>query len=214
MQGQGYLDGKQMAGAFTLLNSKDLVWSKLVHEYLMGTRRPMSDLMAWNADATRMPFRMHSEYLRSLFLGNDLAEGRFSVRGKPVALTDIRVPLFVVGTTMDHIAPWSSVFKIHLLTDTDVTFVLTKGGHNAGIVSEPGHPGRSYQQMTSPLGERFRPPQEWQALAPHHDGSWWQAWHGWLAQHSGAPAEPPTIGTAERGYPPLENAPGRYVHIR
>ena len=214
MWDQGYLSSDQMAGAFGLLNSQDLIWSRLVRNYLLGRRMEMTDLMAWNADATRMPFRMHSEYLRGLFLGNDLAEGRFLVRGKPVALTDLRVPLFVVGTRMDHVAPWTSVFKIHLLTDTEVTFVLTKGGHNAGIVSEPGHGGRSYQQMTSAVSARFTPPEEWQTLAPHFEGSWWPAWHAWLAQHSGPPGTPPSIGAPDRGYPQLERAPGRYVYLR
>ena len=128
MWDQGYLSSDQMAGAFRLLNSQDLIWSRLVRNYLLGRRIEMTDLMAWNADATRMPFRMHSEYLRAILLNNDLAEGRFPVRGKPVALADVRVPLFVVATTTDHISPWSSVFKIHLLADTELTFVLTKGG--------------------------------------------------------------------------------------
>jgi polyhydroxyalkanoate synthase len=214
MWDQGYLSSDQMAGAFQLLNSQDLIWSRLVRNYLLGRRTELTDLMAWNADTTRMPFRMHSEYLRSLFLDNDLAEGRFQVRGKPVALMDLRVPLFVVGTTMDHVAPWRSVFKIHLLADTEVTFVLTQGGHNAGIVSEPGHAGRSYQQMTCPVDARFRPPEEWSAMAPRYDGSWWPAWHAWLAQRSGPPMAPAPVGAPEKGYPQLEDAPGRYVHMR
>jgi polyhydroxyalkanoate synthase len=133
---QGFLDGRQMAGAFQLLRSNDLVWSRVVHEFLMGERQPMTDLMAWNADATRMPYRMHSDYLRRLFLNNDLAEGRFIVTGKPVVLGDIRVPIFAVGTVSDHVAPWHSTYKIHLQTDTEVTYLLTTGGHNVGIVSE------------------------------------------------------------------------------
>jgi polyhydroxyalkanoate synthase len=141
MRSQGYLDSKQMAGAFQLLRSNDLVWSRIVHRYLMGQRTPGSDLMAWNADATRMPYRMHSEYLRQLFLDNDLSEGRFIVEGRPIALSDIRVPIFVVATERDHVAPWRSVFKIHLLADTEITFLLTTGGHNAGIVSNPAASG-------------------------------------------------------------------------
>ena len=120
---QGYLDTKQMAGAFQLLRSNDLIWSTIVRTYLMGERRPMIDLMAWNADATRMPYRMHSEYLRHLFLDNDLAESRCDVEGRPVSLRDIRVPVFAVSTIADHVAPWRSVYKIQMLTDADVTAI-------------------------------------------------------------------------------------------
>ena len=162
--GPGILDSRQMGGAFQLLRSNDLIWSRVVHDYLLGERRPMTDLMAWNADGTRMPYRMHSEYLRSLFLRNDLAEGRYRVGGRPVALSDIRVPIFVVGTVKDHVAPWRSVYKIHLLTDTDLTFVLTTGGHNAGIVSEPGHPHRRFQIATRTPGRPLRRPRD---LAGH-----------------------------------------------
>ena len=114
---RGYLDSRQMAGAFQMLRSNDLIWSRSIHDYLMGEPSFPIDIMAWNADATRMPFRMHSQYLRSLFLNNDLAEGRFEVDGRPVALPDIRLPLFVVSTERDHVAPWHSVFKLHLLTE-------------------------------------------------------------------------------------------------
>ncbi len=208
---QGYLDTRQMAGAFQLLRSNDLIWSQMVREYLKGDRPPMTDLMAWNADATRMPYRMHSQYLRRLFLANDLAEGRYAVEGRPVALSDIHVPAFGVATQTDHVAPWRSVYKLHLLTDTDLTFVLTSGGHNAGIVSEPGHPGRSYQLAHRPAEGRYVDPETWRAITPVAEGSWWPAWIEWLRRHSSVPTTPPGLGAAELGYPPLADAPGRYV---
>jgi polyhydroxyalkanoate synthase len=208
---QGFLDTKQMAGAFQMLRSNDLVWSRMVHDYVMGEREPISDLMAWNADATRMPYRMHSDYLRHLFLDNDLAEGRYRVDGKPIALTDIRAPIFSVGTTRDHVAPWRSVHKIHLLTDTEVTFLLTSGGHNAGIVSEPGHKGRSYQVMTKSSTDNYADPDAWAVAAPRKDGSWWPEWVAWLQAQSGALTAPPPFGAPKAGYKPLGDAPGTYV---
>jgi polyhydroxyalkanoate synthase len=211
MWDQGYLDTTQMAGAFQLLRSNDLIWSRLVREYLLGQRQPMNDLMAWNADATRMPYRMHSEYLRRLFLNNDLAQGRYQVDGRPVALTDIKLPVFAVGTAKDHVAPWRSVYKIVLLTDTPVTFLRTSGGHNAGIVTPPGHPRRIYQVGELRDHESYTDPDRWRESAPVHKGSWWPEWQAWLARQSGAPVDPPPLGRAEAGYPALEDAPGRYV---
>ncbi len=214
MWDRGYLDGRQMAGAFTLLNSKDLVWSRVVHDYLMGQRKPLNALMAWNADATRLPSRMHSEYLRRLYLGNDLAEGRYKVDGRPIALTDIRVPVFAVATQRDHVSPWRSVYKTHLLTDTEVTFLLTSGGHNAGIVSELGHANRSYQVARHASDERYLDPDAWVAATAVHEGSWWPEWQRWLVAHSGTRGRrvaPPAMGAPARGYVLLADAPGNYV---
>jgi len=208
---QGYLDTRQMAGAFQLLRSNDLIWSRIVREYLMGDRRPPNDLMAWNADGTRLPYRMHSQYLRSLFLNNDLAAGRYAVDGRPIALSDIRSPIFAVGTERDHVAPWRSVYKFDLLTDTDVTFCLTNGGHNAGIVSEPGHAGRHYRIATKFEGDRYRDPDTWLSETPISDGSWWPAWTAWLDQHSSGFGARPPLGAADSGYPVLMPAPGAYV---
>ena len=211
MWDKGYLDGKQMAGAFQMLNSRDLIWSRRVREYLLGERQTFNDLMAWNADVTRMPYRMHSEYLRRLYLDNDLAEGRYRVGGRPVALADIEVPMFIVGTVRDHVAPWPSVYKMHLLSDAELTFVLTSGGHNAGVVSEPGHPRRSFQIATRAAGDRYIDPQLWRAETPMNEGSWWPAWQQWLAQRSAGRVAPPAMGGTQA---PLGDAPGTYVAMR
>jgi len=212
MWNRGYLSADQMAGAFQLLRTNDLVWSRLVREYLMGERTPMIDLMAWNADSTRMPYRMHAEYLQRLYLDNELAAGRFMVDGRPAAIQNIRVPMFAVGTERDHVAPWQSVFKIHALTDTDVTFVLTSGGHNAGIVSEPRHPRRRFRILFKRHDDLCLSPDEWLANAEPRQGSWWEAWIAWLAAHSSSErVPPPSMGAPSKGVTAFEDAPGTYV---
>ncbi|KAA3621235.1 MAG: alpha/beta fold hydrolase [Proteobacteria bacterium] len=209
---QGYLDTKQMAGAFQLLRSNDLIWSYRLHNYLLGQRRPMIDLMAWNADATRMPYKMHAEYLRGLFLNNDLAEGRYIVDGRPINLADVRAPIFAVGTVHDHVAPWRSAYKVTTHPATDVTFLLTSGGHNAGIVSEPGHPRRKYQVATKHAGKTYVDPDTWHEQTPYKDGSWWPEWQAWLVDDSTEQVGPPDMGAQDNQYMPLCDAPGTYVH--
>ena len=205
----GYLDARQMAGAFQLLRSNDLIWSRLQHEYLMGERTQANDLMAWNADTTRMPYRMHSEYLRGLFLDNAFAAGKFEVGGHPVTPRDIRVPIFAVGTETDHVAPWKSAYKTGALTRGPVTFALTNGGHNAGVVSEPGHPRRHYRLGRIFTNHHHIPAEEWAETAELHEGSWWLGWVDWLkAQQSGEPIAPPAMGKT------LCDAPGTYVLMR
>ena len=210
----GYLTREQMAGTFQLLRSNDLIWSRGVREYLMGERAPTNALLAWNQDATRMPYRMHSEYLRRLFLHNDLAAARFEVDGRPVALSDIRVPVFCLGTETDHVAPWRSVYKLHLLTDTEVCFVLTTGGHNAGVVSPPGRASRSYRVHTQGSGDMYLEPDLYLVHAERGTGSWWPQWQGWLAAHSATPVAPPAMGAPQRHLHVLGDAPGLYVLMK
>ncbi|MEM7489995.1 MAG: poly-beta-hydroxybutyrate polymerase, partial [Pseudomonadota bacterium] len=166
-----------------------------------------TDLGVWNGDTTRMPARMHSEYLRGLFLENRLTAGRFAVEGRVIALGDIAAPLFVVGTESDHIAPWRSVYKTRLFTDADLTFVLTSGGHNGGILSEPGHPRRHYRIGHRAPGALYADPDTWLARHGPQDGSWWPEMARWLADRSTAPTPPPAMPA-----PDLGTAPGAYVH--
>ncbi|HUJ37099.1 MAG TPA: alpha/beta fold hydrolase [Hyphomicrobium sp.] len=208
---QGYLDAQQMAGVFQLLRSNDLIWSRAVHDYLMGERQPMLDLSAWNADSTRMPYRMHSDYLRQLFLNNDLAEGRYKVDDRPVALTDIRAPVFAVSTESDHVAPWRSVYKLCLLLDTDVTFLLTNGGHNVGIVSPPAKNGRHHRVSTKLARDVYVDPDTWRRRTAVEPGSWWPAWTSWLREHSGPFVSAVPVGGRKGELAPLADAPGSYV---
>jgi len=206
---QGVLDTHQMSGAFRILRSNELVLSRIMRDYILGERDGMTDLMAWNADQTRMPYLMHAQYLRALFLENRLTAGRYAVEGRVIALRDIDAPVFLVGTEKDHIAPWQSVYKFRLFADTQVTFVLTSGGHNAGIVSEPGHAHRAYRIGTSEHDARYTDPVSWAQTAEKREGSWWLAWADWLSSRSSGEmlnardlADLPNLGPA----------PGLYIH--
>ncbi len=207
----GYLDAGQAAADFRRFRAHDLLWSAVVHDYLLGRRQPVSDLMAWSADTVRMPHGRHAESLRALLLRNELAEGRYDVDGRPVDLHHIRAPLFVLGAERDHVAPWPSVYKLRHLTGGDLTLVLTDGGHNTGLVSRPGHGGRSYRAAVVGPDDVYVDPATWQSATPVADGSWWPAWQAWLAERSTPGAPPPPMGNADGGYPPLGAAPGDYV---
>ncbi|MCB9946286.1 MAG: polyhydroxyalkanoic acid synthase [Rhodospirillaceae bacterium] len=212
---QGYLDGKQAAGSFQLLKSRDLIWSKMVREYMLGDRQPLFDLMAWNADGTRMPFRQHSELLRHLYRDNELFQGHYRVDGRPISISDIHIPIFSVAASRDHVAPWRSVYKLHLQSDaSELTFVLTTGGHNVGIVNEPGHPRRKFRIATLTEGQRWPNADDWLAQTPQQQGSWWPAWQDWLGSHSDGMVKPPAMGAPDKGIAALCDAPGTYVHMR
>jgi polyhydroxyalkanoate synthase subunit PhaC len=207
----GRLEARQMAGVFQSLRSNDLIWSRLVRDYLLGSRTPSSDLSAWSADATHMPYRMHSEYLRRMFLRNDFAAGRYVVNGTPVGIANIDAPMFVVATEWDHIAPWKSVYKIHLQADVSITFVLTTGGHNVGIVNPPEGSKREFRLATHAPDAQYVSPEKWLEMNEPVLGSWWPAWVEWLRASSSELTEPPlqlwfgTVGPADVA------APGRYV---
>ncbi|MGL4636145.1 MAG: PHA/PHB synthase family protein [Beijerinckiaceae bacterium] len=207
---QGALEASQMAGTFHLLRSNDLIWSRLIRHYLLGEQEKMTDLAAWSADATRMPGRMHSEYLRAFYLRNDLAEGRFIVDGETINLQNIRTPVFAVGTEWDHVAPWRSVYKLHQLTSSPITFALTNGGHNQGIISPPTREDRHFRIATMSSDDPHIDPDQWLRNAAYHDGSWWSAWFEWLGANAGPFVERPSRPHQEN--PELGPAPGTYVH--
>jgi polyhydroxyalkanoate synthase len=153
---------------------------------------------------------MHHEYLTSLYLHNALAMGSYRVGGhdgSTVSLADLHLPVFLVGTTRDHVSPWRSVYKLHHLCEAEITFALASGGHNAGIVSEPGHPHRSYRIGTRRAHGPWVPPADWERAAAEHEGSWWPAWHHWLSGHSSRRRAPRPLprGTS------LGAAPGEHV---
>ena len=137
------------------------------------------------------------------------------MEGENITLYDITTPIFCVATSRDHVAPWRSVYKIHLLTKSEITFVLTNGGHNAGIISEPNHPGRHYQATTRFHHENYIDPEVWERQTSISKGSWWSMWSNWLKKHSSQNLHmPPSMGTKEEPYQAKMAAPGQYVHMR
>jgi polyhydroxyalkanoate synthase len=209
---QGFLDTRQMAGAFSVLRANEMIFSQFVDLYLLGKPRAPTDLDAWLADATRMPARMHSEYLRQLFLENSFAHGNYLVDGRAVALKDIKIPVFALGAERDHIAPWRSVYKVELYSSADTEFILTGGGHNSSVISPPGKAGTYYRVSTCEASEKYVDPDSWLASAARRQGSWWPEWVRWLdARSSSVTIAPSFLQNSDRGLPSYGPAPGSYV---
>ena len=211
MRKQGYLGIENMVGAFSSLRVSDLVHAPRVQRYLLGEDRSLNDLMAWNEDGTRLPYKMHSEYLLNCYMENNLAEARYEFDGKPICIGDITAPSFVLGTVTDHVAPWKSVYKALRLTNNELTFALTTGGHNAGIVSGPEHPRRKHQIATRAPGDLYCDPDRWVESTELAEGSWWPAWNDWLDWHTSGKTAPPALGNRDAGLEALRDAPGEYV---
>jgi len=211
---KGVLESKQMGGAFQMLRTYDLLWNPSLQTYVKGERTGVNDLMSWNADGTRMAYRMHTDYLHQLYLNNDLAEGRYFALGETLDLAAVEQPMFVVGTETDHVAPWKSVYKVgKLVRSQDYTFCLTSGGHNAGIISGPQHPKRRHRVLTMKAGVRLPGPEQYLKKVEPAQGSWWPTFAAWLAEHSTkTKVAPPKMGAA--GYKPVCDAPGEYVLAR
>ncbi|MFN2557768.1 MAG: PHA/PHB synthase family protein [Nitriliruptorales bacterium] len=206
MRGKGYLEGSSMRTTFDLLRSNDLIWNYVASNWLMGEDPPKFDILAWNSDSTNLPAAMHSFYLRSCYIENELARGEMEIAGTQLDLSKIQADVFIVGAKNDHIAPWrSSYTSTQLLSNADVRFVLTSAGHIAGIVNPPGGKRKYWTQEESPPH-----PDLWREGSTEVNESWWQLWTDWIAERAGSKREPPPMGS--RKYPALQEAPGSYVH--
>lgn len=202
----GYLDGRNMAATFSMLRANDLLWNYVVNNYLMGKQPPAFDLLYWNSDGTRIPKRVHSFLLRDFFLKNKLKEANgIEVKGVGLDVGKITVPTYVVAANADHIVPWQGAFVIRELQGGPVRFILTSGGHIAGIINHPDKGKREYWTNE----DETNIPEEWLAGAAEYKGSWWVDWIPWLESHSGNKASPPTMGNED--YQPITSAPGTYV---
>ncbi|MCX8087122.1 MAG: alpha/beta fold hydrolase [Rhodocyclaceae bacterium] len=208
MAQKGYLDGKEMAAAFRLLRSNSLIWHYVVHGYLYGETPPPFDVLYWNMDTTRMPAKMHTWYLRNLYLDNKLIKkDALVLAGEPIDLARIVQPIYAVAAADDHIAPWRQTFRINNFVAGPKRFVLTSSGHILGIINPIVHPPKREYWVGE--AERHDSSEEWQERAEHHAGSWWEDWLSWLKPRSGPLGAPPAIDSAT--YPALVDAPGTYV---
>ncbi len=209
MAERGYLDGRAMATTFNMLRANDLIWSFVINNYLLGKEPFPFDLLYWNSDSTRMPYAMHSFYLRKFYQENQLVvPGGITLAGVPIDLRKIRLPVYILSTREDHIAPWLSTYRATQLYRGPTTFVLAGSGHIAGVVNPPSV--QKYGFWTNP--ELPPDPADWLNGATHHPGSWWPHWRDWTAARSGqmVPARQPGEGKL----PALEDAPGSYVRVR
>jgi polyhydroxyalkanoate synthase len=205
MAAKGVLEGSQMAGTFDMLRANDLIFSYVVSNWLMGQDPPAFDILAWNGDSTRMPAAMHSFYLRSLYMRNELAAGELELAGQKLSLSSVTNDSYVVGAINDHIVPWHGSYKTGGLLGGAVRYVLSSGGHIAGIVNPPGP--KAWYEAADYAGPD---PEAWRAANSKHRGSWWEDWTTWSETRAGAHVKPPPLGS--KRHPPLDDAPGEYVH--
>jgi polyhydroxyalkanoate synthase subunit PhaC len=204
MASAGYLDGRQMAATFDLIRANDLIFSYVVSGWLMGQDPPAFDILAWNADSTRMPAAMHSFYLRCLYIGNELARGKMELAGQRLDLAEVKSDSYIVGAVNDHIVPWHASYEATRLLGGDVRYVLSSGGHIAGIVNPPG-PKAWYEAADAYPADA----EQWRSGAVRHSGSWWQDWADWAGRRAGRLVAPPPMGSED--FPALRDAPGMYV---
>jgi polyhydroxyalkanoate synthase subunit PhaC len=209
MERSGFLPGESMRATFDLMRGNDLIWSYAVNNWLLGEDPAKFDLLAWNADSTRMPAGMHSFYLRSCYLENQLARGVMELAGQSLDLGAVTEDLYFVAAEQDHIAPWRSVYKGALLPKGDVRFVLSNSGHIAGVVNPP-HPKSKH--WVSDAEELPSEPEVWRRQATEVRSSWWEDWTPWIQERSGELRPPPPLGSDR--FPAIDDAPGTYVHDR
>jgi polyhydroxyalkanoate synthase subunit PhaC len=211
MNERGYLEGSEMANTFNMLRSNDLIWSFVINNYLMGRDPFPFDLLHWNCDSTRMPAKMHSFYLRNMYLKNALKEpGGITLDGVAIDLSKVTVPTYFVSAIEDHIAPWKATYAGPRLFGGKSRFVLSGSGHIAGMINPPA--AKKYCYWTN--DKLADTPDAWLKAAKQHEGSWWSNWFEWLKPHLGARVPPRAVGSGKKGLRTIEAAPGSYARLR
>ena len=209
MSRKGYLEGSDMATTFNMLRANDLIWSFVINNYLLGKEPMPLDLLFWNSDSTRMPASMHSYYLRNMYQRNALAEpGVLRLAGEPIDLGRITLPVYILGTSEDHIAPWKSTYAARHLYGGPTRFVLSSSGHIAGVINPPEAGRYSYRTNT----RKPKSAETWLKNATEHRGSWWPDWDRWVRRFAGGKVSPRQPGVGSLSV--IEDAPGSYVMVK
>ncbi|MCW0214503.1 MAG: alpha/beta fold hydrolase, partial [Pseudonocardia sp.] len=208
MKRDGYLPAESMKTTFDMLRSTDLMWNYVVNDWLLGEAPAPFDMLSWNADSTRMPAAMQTEYLRTCYVENRFAEGKLELAGERLDVADVRQDAYVISAEADHIAPWASVYKGAAKLGGKVRFVLSNSGHIAGVVNPPSPKSRHW------FGESTNLPassQDWRDDAGEHRASWWEDWTPWIGERGGGGGGPPPPPrpppTPHRGAPRRHDTP-------
>ena len=209
MASKGYLEASEMASTFNMLRSNDLIWSFVVNNYLLGKDPVPFDLLFWNSDATRMPAKMHSYYLRNMYIHNKLREPKgLTIAGRSIDLSSVTTPCYFISAKDDHIAPWKSTFAGAKLFGGKVRFVLGGSGHIAGIVNPPV--ANKYCFWVN--DELTHDAESWLENADRFDGSWWSDWSVWITSQGSRTVNARKIRNNRTN--PFEDAPGSYAKLR
>jgi len=206
---KGVITGPQMASMFAWMRPNDLIWNYWVNNYLLGNRPPAFDILAWNADTTRLPGQFHSDLLDLVADNPYLNAGRLEIDEVPIDMTKVKVGAYVIGGITDHITPWNGCYGTARLFGEESTFVLANAGHLQSLLNPPGSPKSFF--FSAPAS--VKDPLEWAKLAQptRQDGSWWPHWRAWIQQRSGELVTAPKRA-GSRKHRPLSPAPGEYVH--
>ncbi len=208
MAKKGFLESDKMSHTFDALRANDLVFNYVVNNWLLGRKPPAFDLLVWNKDSTRMPARMHSQYLRSFYLHNEFARGEFEIDGHRLEPGKVDIDTYVLSAVDDHIVPWVSGYKTTQLFSGHSRFVLSTSGHIAGIVNPPSPKAKHWTNDARPPD-----PQQWKESAQLQERTWWEDWAKWIGARSGAMVAPPRL-LGSKAHPPIDPAPGSYVLVR
>lgn len=209
MKIKGYLDGRIMASVFNALRANDLIWSSFINNYLKGEKPKPFDLLYWNSDSTNIPEKVHSFYLRNMYLNNNLSNpGKIKIADTSLDLSKIAFPCYLLATQDDHIVPWKTSYKSKQLLNGPVKFVLASSGHVAGVINPPHK--KKYGYWTNP--NKPKNPDTFLERATFHQGSWWNDWSKWLKKYSGKLLSINSLNLSIQEI--IENAPGSYVKNR